>query len=604
MTDYIEGFGKLSDTVKLIDGADYSNLVLNAQEGFVLSRIDGTLSVSLLCEMTGLGREPTLDVLKSLYAKGVIAVGDQQVSKAKKTDQPDGSSRTANRSTSSTKRPPVASKRKKETEQAAAKKNEGIDPWLEVLFDQEDEEGVNLKKDIRVELRRLDGKLDKISFFELLGVEFDASVKEIRRSYFKASKRYHPDRYYTKNLGPYKEILARVFKQITSAYEYLQDDKKRNDYAQMIQNAKESVTSSTPALVNEPTPVFGARSDSSNEHPQATVLNTDEMLAGEDPLENQPTSVMNRREYDMGSRDPSFTTGPAFRAISKIDTMVDETPKGRSETGGYSYVRRSKSSISGSQRAVSSEQKAIDTFSRPSSSNNVSVNRGSTLDSPAVGKPKTPISTSTNQSLSRHDLESLDDDARAQRRLTDRKRRSQMVAVNPVLDRKRKAATFYEKGLAQFEAGKSLAAAASLKLAMTYDESEPKYAELYNKAVDDSRAHTADDYFKRALFEESVGRYDAANRLFQKAADIFPKGSYLQRAADAMISAGDLAKAKEYGTHAVQIDPNSVEARRVLAEVYLALGLKKNARREVDMALKIDSGNAEIKELLKRIKKS
>lgn len=148
-----------------------------------------------------------------------------------------------------------------------------------------------------------------------------------------------------------------------------------------------------------------------------------------------------------------------------------------------------------------------------------------------------------------------------------------------------------------------MAAAASLKLAMTYDTSEDKYKELYEQAVDASRATTAEGFFKRAIFEESVGRHETAGKLYQRAADIFPKAAYLQRAAESLIWVDDLATAKEYATQAVQIEPNSVEARLTLAQVYLSSGLKKNARREVDMALKIDPGNADAKELLKKVKR-
>ena len=138
---------------------------------------------------------------------------------------------------------------------------------------------------------------------------------------------------------------------------------------------------------------------------------------------------------------------------------------------------------------------------------------------------------------------------------------------------------------------------------MTFDPSQPDYRRLYDEAVEDSRDQTADGYFKRAIFEESVGRYETAGRLYVKAADVCPRSLYQQRAAQAMLWAEDLIKAKEYGTNAVQNDPDSAEARLILARVYTAAGLQKNARREAEMALKLDPASAEVKQVLKEIKR-
>ncbi len=173
-----------------------------------------------------------------------------------------------------------------------------------------------------------------------------------------------------------------------------------------------------------------------------------------------------------------------------------------------------------------------------------------------------------------------------------------------MLQRKQKAKAFYEQGGKQLKDGKSLAAAASLKLAMTYDPSEERYRQLYEQAVDNSRTMTADGFFKRAIFEESVGRFEAAAKLYQRAADIHPKAAYMRRAAEALMGCSELAKAKEYATQAVHFEPTSVEARLTLAQVYLALDLKKNARREVDMVLKLEPGNPDAKSLLKKVKRA
>jgi DnaJ-class molecular chaperone len=81
--------------------------------------------------------------------------------------------------------------------------------------------------------RRIDeffGGLDQRDAFELLEVEPSTDKKEIKRAYFKLSKEFHPDRFFNKNIGPYKERLSKIFQSIKAAFELLSDDERRAAY--------------------------------------------------------------------------------------------------------------------------------------------------------------------------------------------------------------------------------------------------------------------------------------------------------------------------------------------------------------------------------------
>ena len=67
---------------------------------------------------------------------------------------------------------------------------------------------------------------NKRDFYEVLGVEKNASADEIKKAYRKAAMKYHPDR----NPGD-KEAEAK-FKEAGEAYEVLSDDDKRSRYDQ------------------------------------------------------------------------------------------------------------------------------------------------------------------------------------------------------------------------------------------------------------------------------------------------------------------------------------------------------------------------------------
>jgi molecular chaperone DnaJ len=64
----------------------------------------------------------------------------------------------------------------------------------------------------------------KTDYYELLGVRRNAPLKEIRASYRKLARKYHPD------LNPGDKHAEEKFKQIQEAYEVLSDPKKRQMY--------------------------------------------------------------------------------------------------------------------------------------------------------------------------------------------------------------------------------------------------------------------------------------------------------------------------------------------------------------------------------------
>jgi DnaJ-class molecular chaperone len=89
-----------------------------------------------------------------------------------------------------------------------------------------------------VQARRIDdffAALERRDAFDLLEVSRAADKKEIKRAYFKLSKEFHPDRFFGKNIGPYRERLSKIFQSIKSAFELLSDDARRSAYLESVQ---------------------------------------------------------------------------------------------------------------------------------------------------------------------------------------------------------------------------------------------------------------------------------------------------------------------------------------------------------------------------------
>ena len=74
---------------------------------------------------------------------------------------------------------------------------------------------------------------DSQNYYELLGIQIDATKEEIKKAYRKLSLKYHPDRVSDLNK---KEIAEEKFKKISAAYTVLSDSDKRRGYDLSFKN--------------------------------------------------------------------------------------------------------------------------------------------------------------------------------------------------------------------------------------------------------------------------------------------------------------------------------------------------------------------------------
>jgi len=93
-------------------------------------------------------------------------------------------------------------------------------------FDLQIDPSLDLDTKVQEELLAFAGTLRQ-PYHEILGVPLDADDREIKRAYFQKSKRFHPDRYFRKNLGDYERVVDTCFKKLLEAYELLSDPATR-----------------------------------------------------------------------------------------------------------------------------------------------------------------------------------------------------------------------------------------------------------------------------------------------------------------------------------------------------------------------------------------
>lgn len=95
-------------------------------------------------------------------------------------------------------------------------------------------ETVELSSEFQDELRDLARALPGLNYYELLGVEKDADDAAIRSAFFERSKRFHPDRYFNKQIGPYGPLLTEIYKRVVAANDILRDPGLRKSYDRLL----------------------------------------------------------------------------------------------------------------------------------------------------------------------------------------------------------------------------------------------------------------------------------------------------------------------------------------------------------------------------------
>ena len=90
------------------------------------------------------------------------------------------------------------------------------------------------REQIRKEVTALHDSLGRLNHYEMLNVPRDAGDAAIRKAYFKAAKRFHPDKLASLGLGEIRDTAAEVFAAFAEANEILSDAVQRKQYDERL----------------------------------------------------------------------------------------------------------------------------------------------------------------------------------------------------------------------------------------------------------------------------------------------------------------------------------------------------------------------------------
>lgn len=531
----------------LVSGIDVFSLPLSPREGFVLSRVDGVSSIEDISITAGVKQDELLTILAKLADLKVVKL-PWASPKAKSAEQPKAGKpgeqpRAAEAPKSGTNRPLKA-------DASPAVQRVLAEPAVAHYTESEVEVPAEIDETIKRRILNAYYGSENRNYYELLGLSRDADKKLIKGAYFELSKLFHPDSLFGKELGPFKTKMEVVFKRLTEAYEVLGRNQRRKEYDEYlastdqthaIQETLEQVVSE-PAPAPEPPPSF---EDSVRPPPRNSLA----------PPEPEPKPVVK-----MDLRPPQTTDQRRQQARERLRRNLG-APGAAASGGGPA--------------------------SSPKPGSSPVISHVATLPLAAARAPSVRPDKPSDR-VERRDsaIKGLQQSLRSSAISASR--------IDPVV-------ALLKRAQEAERAGDLLSAASALQSALALDSNRSEIQEQYARVSKAVTRHLADNYEKQARYEEKMGKWAAAALSWDRVAEGRPDDVNAARsAAEAMLKAGgDLHRAQRHAQRAVDIAPSDVTNVVVLGRVLLAAGLRLNARRELEKAVKLDPQNEMIRNLLR-----
>ncbi|WP_141329670.1 J domain-containing protein [Myxococcus sp. AB025B] len=207
----IVGLGARTDHIATVPNLDLARLQLSPEETGVLSLVGRVERIDQVLSRSTLGEARTIAVLLALRAKGAIVPA-----RVVPRNQPA--------------------------------------PAVDAAMAEE----VDLEPERKKEIIDLERALDGLDYFAVLGLRPGAPATEVKQAYYNASRRFHPDRYFGKNLGSFRARMERIFRKLTDAHNVLSQQDKRDAYLKanpaLAQASAAASVSSPPPVASSPAP--------------------------------------------------------------------------------------------------------------------------------------------------------------------------------------------------------------------------------------------------------------------------------------------------------------------------------------------------------------
>ena len=209
----------------------FQKVALSPTDGFVLSRVDGTLSAREILQMIPLPEEEVQKSLFGLLCTGIIEYPPEGAKKAPSSNvgparpvgtpvsraAPPPPTAAAQSPPAPPAQPPAAHPTSPATPSASA--TPATTPAIESR---------------RQEIRDAYESLKTSNYFEVLGIVRTANEQQVKEAYFRLARRFHPDSHHDATLADLVDMLEAVFIRLGEAYETLKNARSRADYEERL----------------------------------------------------------------------------------------------------------------------------------------------------------------------------------------------------------------------------------------------------------------------------------------------------------------------------------------------------------------------------------
>jgi curved DNA-binding protein CbpA len=222
----------------------FQKLTLSPNDGFVLSRIDGTTTVRELLQLIPLPVEETQKSLFGLVSTGVVEYGEKRkrepgASAAPPPPAPRPEPQPAPRPVPP---PPPAAVAPPPPPPPPPPPAPAVAPAASAPSAPLDAKGEERRREI---LDAWEGLATR-NHFEVLGLARNVGEVEVKEAYFRLAKRFHPDVHHGASLGDLREKLEAVFIRLGEAYDTLRDRGRRGDYEARLGRARPQAFADAP----------------------------------------------------------------------------------------------------------------------------------------------------------------------------------------------------------------------------------------------------------------------------------------------------------------------------------------------------------------------
>lgn len=526
---------------RLLPGTDLRGLPISPAEAFVVSRIDGSTSISEIAEETGKSPEEVQELLERLVALGAISLDEPPRSQERRHSPAPGP-----RPSGAFRLSPIV-----ETNAVVEQKH----PAASLYDPAELDEDVDIELPRRRRILDLYYLLDQLNHYQLFGIAQTADKKTIKNAYFEIVNVYHPDRYFGKNVGTFKPKLEKVFARLTESYDVLSRNASRAEYDAYLR-------------AQSKTRAFDAGQVESAAH-QAALQEVIRRIQAEASVENRGLSV-----------PPPAPSVPPPPSGPLVHQSVTPSPSAPPRTSSNPALRPS-SSMRPSDPEVRRRALARKLGRAPSTDSQ---------EPPTNAQLDEQRQLAAQVGTQRHEWAADE----LKRRYQDR--------VQSARDRQVEVYTTAAKHA--LDKGDHVGASNALRIAASLAPEDAEIALRLNEVAGKAKHELAASYLEQAEYEERDEKWLAAAQSYARALAGRPEAKIYDKLAHCLLSGeGNLREAGEAAKRAVLANPDNARFRVTLARFYAKAGMKQSAEGELSRAATLAPSDDKVTDWIRRLKR-